>query len=157
MPRKPIVYCDTSVFGGYFEPGFEAGSRAFLELVHDGEVQLVVSALVLAELRGAPVRIQQAYDRVASRAHTVKIGPESDALQRAYLAAGVVGPASSSDAMHVALAAIAKCHAIVSWNFKHIVHFQKIPLYNQISVRHGYGALNICTPEEVVRHARGEI
>jgi len=38
------------------------------------------------------------------------------------------------DALHVALASVAGCTMIVSWNFKHIVHFPKIPLYRAINV-----------------------
>ena len=33
----------------------------------------------------------------------------------------------------VALATVSKCSLIVSWNFKHIVHFEKIPLYNAVN------------------------
>jgi hypothetical protein len=27
---------------------------------------------------------------------------------------------------------------IISWNFKHIVHFQKIPKYNAVNALNGY-------------------
>jgi hypothetical protein len=38
----------------------------------------------------------------------------------------------------------------VSWNFKHIVNFKKIPLYNGINLTHGYAAIAIHTPQEVI-------
>ena len=40
--------------------------------------------------------------------------------------------------MHVALATVANARMIVSWNFKHIVNFQKIPLYNAVNKLKGY-------------------
>ena len=38
---------------------------------------------------------------------------------------------------------------IVSWNFKHIVHFDKMRGFNAINVREGYGMLTILSPLEV--------
>jgi len=42
---------------------------------------------------------------------------------------------SEVDALHVAVATVSNCRLIVSWNFKHIVNFQKIPLYNGVNLR----------------------
>ena len=39
---------------------------------------------------------------------------------------------------------------IVSWNFRHIVHFQKVPRYNAVNTLNGYGAIAINTPAEVL-------
>lgn len=55
-----------------------------------------------------------------------------------------------ADALHVALATVLDCRMIVSWNFKHIVHFQKIPLYNGVNKVQGYPEIAIHTPQEVL-------
>ncbi len=39
---------------------------------------------------------------------------------------------------------------IVSWNFKHIVYFQKIPKYNTVNTLNGYLSINIFSPLEVI-------
>jgi len=39
---------------------------------------------------------------------------------------------------------------IVSWNFKHIVQYDKIPLYNAVNTLQGYGNIGIFSPLEVV-------
>ena len=39
---------------------------------------------------------------------------------------------------------------IVSWNFKHIVNFRRIPLYNAVNKANGYGEIGIFTPQEVI-------
>lgn len=41
---------------------------------------------------------------------------------------------------------------IVSWNFKHIVHFEKISLYNAINRIHGYREIFINSPSEVITY-----
>jgi hypothetical protein len=44
----------------------------------------------------------------------------------AYVAGGVLGKTSRSDAIHVATATVAEADLIVSWNFKHIVNYNRI-------------------------------
>ena len=39
---------------------------------------------------------------------------------------------------------------IVSWNFQHIVHFQRIPLYNGVNMLSGYSVIAIHSPPEVI-------
>jgi len=39
---------------------------------------------------------------------------------------------------------------IVSWNFKHIVHYQKVPLYNAVNVLKRLSPLEIRSPSEVI-------
>jgi hypothetical protein len=70
--------------------------------------------------------------------------------KKAYLHAGIVGEKWATDALHVALATTNRCRLIVSWNFKHIVHFDKIPLYNGVNLINGYDTLSINTPSEVI-------
>ncbi len=53
-------------------------------------------------------------------------------------------------ALHVAAATVSGCRAIVSWNFKHIVNFRRIPLYNGVNQMEGYGPIAIHTPLEVI-------
>ena len=42
-------------------------------------------------------------------------------------------------------------HLIVSWNFRDIVNFRKIPLYNAINATLGYGNIAIYSPLEVTK------
>lgn len=62
----------------------------------------------------------------------------------------MVGPASSADAAHIAAATVAEVDMVVSWNFKHIVHFDKIRGFNGINILKGYRPLQIYSPVEVV-------
>ena len=82
----------------------------------------------------------------------MEIAPSALELQTAYLDAGVVGPKWDTDALHVAVATVSRCRAIVSWNFKHIVHTKRIPLYNKVNEEHGFSAIAIHTPKEAFYH-----
>ena len=59
--------------------------------------------------------------------------------------------------MHVAVATVANCDVIVSWNFKHIVHYQKIPLFNAVNVLEGYNSIWIHSPQEVIAYEDEDI
>ena len=69
-----------------------------------------------------------------------------------YLKAGVIGRRWIDDATHVAAATVARADAIVSWNFQHIVHLDKMKAYNVVKLIQGYGFLTILTPKEVITH-----
>jgi hypothetical protein len=146
------VYADTSVYGGVFDAGIDKPSQEFFKQVRPGRFQLVASEPVVAELRDAPERIRLFYEEFLTLAEMATVSIESIHLQNAYLSAGIVGPKWATDALHVALATVQRCRVIVSWNFKHIVHFDKIPLYNAVNLINGYDSLSINTPSEVITY-----
>ena len=77
---------------------------------------------------------------------------ESDLAGSGVFTAGIVKPKWAADAQHVAAASVNRCRVIVSWNFKHIVHFDKIPLSNGVNLINGYDTLSINTPAEVISY-----
>jgi len=76
--------------------------------------------------------------------------PEAQDFQEAYLDAGVVTAKSTTDAGHVAMATVLDCRMIVSWNFQHIVHFDKIRKYNAVNELNGYNRIDVFSPLEAV-------
>ena len=74
------------------------------------------------------------------------------ALMEAYLTNGIVSPKYRADAQHVALATVSRCDIIVSWNFKHIVNFRRIPMYNAVNILRGYSDIAIYSPREVTEN-----
>lgn len=157
MVRRPYrVYADTSVFGGAFDEEFATWSQVFFDQVESGRFLLVTSALVQAELQGAPEKVVELFDQLLLDAEIVAVDEETERLQQAYLSAGVVTAKWATDALHVALATVARCVLIVSWNFKHIVHFEKIPLYNAVNTLEGYNQRAIYSPREVISYAEDE-
>ena len=150
MPIR--VYADTSVYGGVFDPGIDAQSREFFAQVKAGRFQLVVSPVVLDELQEAPERVRAVYEEHLPWAEFISVSVEAVRLRDAYLRAGVVTQKWATDALHVALASARHCRCIVSWNFKHIVHFDKIPLYNGVNLINGFHSISINTPAEVIAY-----
>jgi predicted nucleic acid-binding protein len=149
--RRLRVYPDTSVIGGCFDVEFAAESQALIRLAIEGRAILVISGLLLAELADAPPAVQGMLDSLPAEAtETFAATVEADRLHQAYLAAGVVGPASANDALHVATATVARADMIVSWNFRHIVHFERIRGYNAVNVAKGYAPIAIHSPREVI-------
>jgi hypothetical protein len=143
------VYVDTSVFGGTFDQEFAEASKEFFTLVDQGEFDLVVSGLVRAEIVDAPEDVRNFFIGMASVAEAVDVTEECVRLAQAYVSAGVVGEAWLPDALHVATATIARCTLIVSWNFKHIVNYRRIPWYNAVNALQGYPPIAIFSPLEV--------
>ena len=62
------------------------------------------------------------------------------------MAEKVLGQASMNDAYHIAIASVNRLDCLISWNFKHIVNFDKIKLFNSINLKLGYPQIDIRTP-----------
>jgi PIN domain len=145
------VYADTSVFGGCCDDEFKTESVRFFEEVRQGQFVVVVSNVTLDELELAPDPVRSVLvDLPPQQVEIVSTSPESDGLRNAYLEAGVVGPASTNDAAHIAVATVSNVDLVVSWNFKHIVHFEKIGGYEGVNSLRGYRSPRIYSPREVV-------
>lgn len=150
--KRLRLYIDTSVVGGCFDRAFAEVSRAFFARARAGEIILLTSELMIQELAEAPAEVQGVVDTVARESiEEVSITEEAETLRDKYLEAGVVGPSSAADALHVALATALRADAIVSWNFRHIVHFEKIRGFNAVNLREGYAPLEIRSPREMVQ------
>ena len=151
------AYADTSVFGGVFDEEYRIASERFFEQIREKQFTVVTSAVVREELMIAPKRIQNLFTEISKYAEIVDISEDALKLEDAYLSARILPPKYSNDALHVALATVSKCELIVSWNFKHIVHFRKIPLYNKVNLEQGYTQIGIFSPLEVVTYEEKEI
>src|SRR6266568_1424021 len=99
------------------------GRKKFFAEVVSGRFIVVVSNTTLDELAKAPEAVRKILASLpAECVEMAGNSPDVQMLQQAYLAAGVVGKASSNDALHIAAATVAQVDIVVSWNFKHIVH-----------------------------------
>jgi len=148
--KKYRIYVDTSVFVGAEDDEFCVASRRFFERVQNGHFVVLISDLVLDELAGAPQAVRDTLKKLPQAAvQIVEIRDEAKALAQAYVTAGALGKASKADATHVAIATVVGADLIVSWNFKHIVNFDRIKKFNGVNSLHGYAAIDIRSPLEV--------
>ncbi len=148
--RKLRVYVDTSVFGGVNDDEFALSSRRFFDLVRRGKYSVLVSIQTTTELEGAPVPVREVLKGLTpGQVEEVPVDSEVYALADAYIGAGVLGEAARGDAIHVAAATVAGADLIVSWNFKHIVRYDRIQKFNAVNTFRGYRGLDIRSPLEV--------
>lgn len=145
------VYLDTSVIGGCFDEEFAEESKALLQMVNNGKIRLIVSDILVDELEQAPQQVQKKFGALSPQhLEAVRQSEETERLRDLYLEAEVVGETRKNDAHHMAIATVARADMIVSWNFKHIVHFEKIRGFNAVNLREGYLPIDIRSPREVV-------
>ena len=152
MPNKLRVYVDTSVFGGIFDYEFSEASIEFFKQINDGVFSLCISEVVAREIENAPKDVRDVFNNLLPLAENLSITNECIELREEYLKKGIVTRKYLDDALHVATATISACDIIVSWNFKHIVHFEKISLYNAINRINGYREIYINSPSEVINY-----
>ena len=88
-------------------------------------------------------------DLLALTPETLIITPEVLALADAYQEHGILTPKFYADGLHIALATSAEVDLLVSWNFRHIVRYDKIRLFTAVNLERGYKPLAIYSPREV--------
>lgn len=147
------LYLDSNVFGAY--PPYVAWQGAaadrLFERLRGGDYQLVTSTLVTAEIADAPLSVQTVLTGLAMLpgCDWIYESPASDALADAYIRAGVITQRHIDDATHVALATIAGCDALATWNVSDFVN--KATAYNHVNVQEGYATLDILTPDVILQ------
>ncbi len=145
------VYVDTSVIGGCLDEEFKEWSVRLIAEFSAGRKVAVISDLTQGEIDPAPPAVRAILDGIpASGREAVSLGVEARALADTYLRDGVVASDSLLDALHIAVATVARVDVLVSWNFKHIVNLRRIRLYNAVNMKMGYGILDIRSPREVL-------
>lgn len=82
----------------------------------------------------------------------LELTDETRQLALTYINEKALGQASLNDAYHIALASVNRLDCLISWNFKHIVNFDKIKLFNSINMRLGYALIDIRTPLEFLNY-----
>ena len=77
---------------------------------------------------------------------------EAFELADLYQESGILTSNFYDDGLHTALATLAEVDLLVSWNFRHIVHYDKIRRFNTVNLEQGYKSLTIYSPREVARY-----
>ena len=148
--KIPRVYIDTSVIGGCFDNEFDHWSNTLVDNFRLGYLKPVVSDIVANEINDAPIYVGRKYTEIISYgAELLKANDESTKLMRHHRSHKILSDKFEDDMMHIALATVAQVDILVSWNFKHIVHYDKIRQFNAINIDQGYKPLVIYSPREV--------
>ena len=152
------MYIDTSVVGGQFDEEFSTDTMVFFESVMKGQIIIIVSDLVEAELLRAPEKVKLFLKGIPEKfIERSRLDEEAAILADKYIDAKVVGKTSRADCQHIAMATIVKADVLVSWNFKHIVNLDRIRGYNGINYQFGYNMIEIRTPKEIINYDSSSI
>jgi len=147
------VYIDTSVLGGCFDAEFAPWSNQLLTDIRHGRFTPILSDIVAVEMANAPTLVQALYtDLVANYAEVIAVSDDALELADSYQRRAILSTKFYNDGLHIALATVADVDLLVSWNFKHIVHFDKIRRFNAVNLERGYKPLQIFSPREVVSY-----
>lgn len=147
------VYIDTSVVGGQFDKEFSVDTVPFFNAVTNGQLIMIVSDLLEAELLRAPKHVKNFLATLPSKqVEYVRLTNDATKLADQYIFAKVVGQVSRADCQHIAMATLAKVDVLASWNFKHIVNLDKIRGYNGINYQLGHNMIEIRTPKEIINN-----
>ena len=146
---KQRIYIDTSVIGGYYDIEFETATRQLFQRIVNKEFEVYLSEVNEEELFFAPQHVKEIKDLIpADCFYYLEITEEARQLAQFYISERALGRACENDAYHIALASINRIDCLISWNFKHIVNYDKIRMFNAVNMRFGYPLINIYSPLE---------
>jgi len=142
------IYVDTSVFGGCFDPEFELWSNRLIEFFRIGKYKVVISEVSEFELKYAPKHVKDILTGI-SHIEIAKLTDEARQLAEHYIKEKIATKRSIADTQHIDIATVQQVDLLVSWNFKHIVNYDKIRLYNAVNLKYGYKILEIRNPRDL--------
>jgi len=149
--KKLRIYVDTSVIGGCLDDEFKEWSNGLLLDFQNGTFEPVLSDLLTREIARAPASVSDVFDEFLKMCPSGIVATNDEMLDLAgmYLQRNIVTPKFEDDARHIAIATVVNADIVVSRNFKHIVHFDKINRFNGVNLEMGYRTLAIHSPREV--------
>lgn len=149
------VYLDTSVIGGYHDNEFKLWSQGLFRDFELGNFKVVISELVASEIEDAPENVQDVFTELLTYGYEwIEMNKSAYVLADKYQKRKILTPKYYNDGMHIALATLAEVDVVVSWNFKHIVHLDKIRQFNAVNLELGYKSLQIYSPREVTHYGK---
>jgi predicted nucleic acid-binding protein len=153
--KKLKIYLDTSDIShldALDVPDKEADTKRLWEEIMAGTYGVVISDLTAREIDGCPepkrTFIQSLMANISSE--YVERSEEAKRLSGLYFEVGGLPPKSKDDAMHIAIATVSGCDAILSWNFKHIVNIRAMTAVDAVNLREGYHLIRILSPSMIL-------
>jgi len=141
------------VIGGCHDDEFNTWSNGLMKDFRLKNYLPVLSVLTIDEISKAPKRVQETLSMLLEEGPEVlEITESALELSEKYLKREILTPKFRDDALHIALASHANVDVLVSWNFRHIVHYDKIRLFNAVNNENGLKTIDIYSPREVTNY-----
>ncbi len=117
----------------------------------------MLSEVVAVEIHPAPEPVRLQYAEILNLgAEFLGVSDEALDVATVYEARGILAARFRNDMLHIALATVADVDMVVSWNFRHVVRFEKIRLFNAVNLELGYKPIQIYSPREVTSYDTDE-
>lgn len=112
----------------------------FWEKLDVDKYEVMISDITIEELSQCPQPKKTVLFDYLEKLNFIDLAEseESLALANDYIKLGVLSSESKDDCRYIALATIAECELIVSWNFKHFVNFKTINKVQAVNKLLGY-------------------
>ena len=141
------LYLDSTVIKGCGDPEFDRWSWSLLQDFRSGIYCPVISTLVQDELAGANSAVSEALAALMEcRPKVIEVTEKAQTLADLYLDRKILTEAFRNDALHVALATLEEADALVSWNYRNILHISKLRQYITVNLELGLRPLQIRSP-----------
>jgi hypothetical protein len=146
---------DTSIFGAICDSGLEerlVATRYVLDGLAQARWEGFVSTLVLEEVDRAPEPVRGKIEIELRRTGVTLLEESRDSLRlaRLYIASGAIPASAEADARHIAVATVNGVHAVISWNFRHMVNLTRRRQVNSVNLRESLALLDIVSPWEII-------
>jgi len=154
--RTTKVYIETTLFNFYVDEDRGDAHIDTLKLfkeIADGKYEAYTSDYVIDELLlTEETKKREKMLSLISEYGIKVLEPSSDASKIAalYVAEGVIPEKYKTDGLHIAISTVYELDMIISMNFQHIVKRKTIKMTSAINTLHGYKAVEIYSPMEVV-------
>ncbi|MCG2588140.1 type II toxin-antitoxin system VapC family toxin [Rhodohalobacter sulfatireducens] len=147
------IYLDTSVIGGCLDKEFKSWSNGLMKDFRLKNYLPVLSELTFDEISRAPNPVKGILKQLIEHdPEILEITESALELSEEYLRKEILTPKFRDDALHIALASLANVDVLGSWNFRHIVHDDKIRLFNAVNLESGLKTIDIYSPREVINY-----
>ena len=117
---------------------------------HRHAFDLHISELVLFEIGRGNATFAQSRLAFVHNIPVLRITSEARVLADRIFRAGTLPDKATSDALHIALAAVNGMDFLVTWNCTHIANGVILKIVNAICRDSGYEPPIVCTPEELL-------
>jgi predicted nucleic acid-binding protein len=148
--KKLKVYLDTSVIGGSFDDEFKEHSVKLITDIRNDKIIGMISSITIDELEKAPEIVKEDFERYKEKLMIIMLSDEIKELAKNYLVDKIISEKFYEDALHIACATVYQADVLVSWNFKHIVNFNRIIRFNAVNLKYAYKPIQIYSPMEMV-------
>lgn len=153
--NRAKIYLDTSVIShlkAEDTPEKMQDTLMFWEEIKQGKYAILISDVTIEELTMCPQPKRTILFDFLNQINFIEVEETEESVNLAenYIKYGVLSQKSLDDCRHMAIATMAECDFIVSWNFKHFVNIKTINKVQAVNKLLGFREVLILPPSMIL-------